>query len=151
MHERDVDHGTFIDDEEIGFERMLFVALKAAGGWIPFEEPVNGARFGAGGVGETFCGAAGGGAEETAHAFGLEDEEECPDECGFADAGSAGDDERATLQGELQGFALGGSEGLARFGFGPGDGFLEVDGRVRGWTVGERADLVGDTGFGALQ
>jgi hypothetical protein len=150
MEEGDVDHGTFIDDEKLCIERVMFVAGEAASG-LDFEQAMDGLGVGVGGFGEAFGGATGGGAEKNADLFRVEDEEQGADEGGFPDAGAAGDDEEALGEGEAEGILLGRREVLTGYGFGPGDGLVEVDGRVGIWPLLEAVDEMGDARFGALE
>jgi len=109
-HEREVDHGTFIDNEQVAIQGIVFPAEEPAGAGLDFEEAMDGAGREAGGFGESFGGAAGGGAEQATDFFGAEDEEEAIDERGFAYAGAAGDDEEAGVKGLAEGLLLGGGE-----------------------------------------
>ena len=59
VHQDDIDHRRFIDDEQIDVERVLRVAAEAAHGGVEFEEAVDGLRLAAGRFGQALGGAAG--------------------------------------------------------------------------------------------
>jgi hypothetical protein len=48
LHERDIDHGGLIDDQQIALERRLLVALEAEGFRVELEQPVDGLGLHAG-------------------------------------------------------------------------------------------------------
>lgn len=98
VHEGNVYHGAFVDDEQLGVEGAGFVALKPAALGIHFQKAVNGFCRLAGGFGHSFGGAAGGSAEEKGDLFGVENFEEGTKDGCFSDAGSAGDDNNAVSE-----------------------------------------------------
>lgn len=94
-HEGNVDHGAFVNDEQLGVKGAGFVALKSAALGIHFQKTVNGFRRLAGGFGHSFGGAAGGSAEEKGDLFGVKNFEEGAKEGCFSDARAAGDNNDA--------------------------------------------------------
>src|SRR5262245_40079603 len=58
IHQKHVDHGRFIDDDEIGVEGPVAVAFAATGDAVELEQAVDGLGFAAGGFGEALGGAA---------------------------------------------------------------------------------------------
>ena len=59
VHQREIDHRSFIDDDEIRLQRIVFASVKAAFARIVFEQPVDRHRFFAGALGHAFGGAPG--------------------------------------------------------------------------------------------
>ena len=73
MHQLNIYHGHLIDDDHISLQRILLIALKAAGDsgiiWrtIDLQQTVNRPRLPAGSLGHTFGRATGGGRQGDAH------------------------------------------------------------------------------------
>ena len=59
IHQREIDHRSFIDDHEVRLQRIIFASLKAALARIVFEQPVNRHGFFTGALGHAFGGAPG--------------------------------------------------------------------------------------------
>ena len=106
VHQDDVHHGGFVDDEEIQFERLLLVALEGEDLGIEFQEAMDGFGVEAGGFREAFGRTAGGGAELDLDPLGHEDLQQAVDQGGFADAGPAGDDGDLAAHHQPDGLAL---------------------------------------------
>ena len=59
LHQHDVDHGGFVNHQQITVERVVVAALEAAALGVDFQQPVDGLRFQAGRLGHALGGAAG--------------------------------------------------------------------------------------------
>jgi hypothetical protein len=42
LHQRNIDHGTFVDHQQIAFQRVFLVALEAKGFGVDLQQPVDG-------------------------------------------------------------------------------------------------------------
>lgn len=124
-HEGGVDHGDFIEDKDIALQRSAAMAAPLAVA-LRFEQAVEGFGFESGAVLEAACGAAGGCGEHDFFVCGLVDAKEAADEGGFADAGTAGDDEDALTHGGVDGVALAVCEGELLALLGGGDGMIDL-------------------------
>lgn len=148
-HEGGVDHGGFVEDEEVAFEGSAVVVAPDAVA-LEFEEAVHGGGVVTGAGGEALGGASGGGGEDGFDVFRREDGEDAVDDGGFADAGAAGDDEDALGEGGADGVLLAGGE-LDFGGLGaPLKGGVDVDGGIAGGAAEEVLEVFGDADL-ALQ
>ena len=125
-HELDIDHGGFVDDKEITYERLVLVAGETVFGLV-FEGAVNGKRFATGRIVEPLGGAAGGGAEDGLDLLGREDFEDRIEDGGFPNAGTTGNDGE-TMPGCLDhSFGLFLAELKLVMAFKPGNGLFGLD------------------------
>ena len=93
MHQHHVDHRGLVDHQQIAVERVVRVALEAAGLGIDLQQPVNGLGLEPGRLGHALGGAAGRRAQQQLHALRGENAQDRVDDRGLADAGAAGDDQ----------------------------------------------------------
>ena len=125
-HELDIDHGGFVDDKEITYERLVLVAGETDFGLV-FEGAVNGKRFATGRFVEPLGGAAGGGAEDGLDLLGHEDFEDRIEDSGFPDAGTTGNDGEAMPGCLDHSFGLFLAELKLVMAFKPGNGLFGLD------------------------
>jgi len=64
LHERDIDHGGLVDDQQIALEWIFIIALEAEGLRVELQQAVDGLGLHAGGFGHALGCSSGGGAEE---------------------------------------------------------------------------------------
>ncbi len=96
--EHRVEHRRLVDDQQVGRERVLAVAVELPGLRVELEQPVEGGRLGAGGLGHALGGAAGGGGEQHALALLLQDLDDAAHQRRLAGAGAAGDHQHLARQ-----------------------------------------------------
>ena len=125
--ELDINHRSFIEDEDVAFQLVPRIECKMIGDGIPFEEAVDGLCWGTDGFAHTFGSAACWGGENHIQLHqGIDFDEGADDGC-FADAGSACDDGKFILEGAREGFVLLDGEGEARVTFPPSDGAFFIE------------------------
>ena len=102
----DVEHGAFVDDEEVCFEGVLVVFFESSCRGLPLKETVDGFGFEA----YDFCHALGGsacrGGEEDGFAHGLDEGDEDSGGCGFSAARASCEDGEAGAYDAYYGFFL---------------------------------------------
>src|SRR5207253_2317376 len=93
LHQRDVDHGGLVDDQQVAVEWVVVAALEAASLGIDLQQPVDGLGFKTGRLAHALGGAAGRSAQEEPHALGGENAQNASDDGGLADAGTTRNDQ----------------------------------------------------------
>jgi hypothetical protein len=104
-HEAKVDHGGFVDDEEIAGEGTMAVS-RESGHRLILEGAVQGEGLASGAFGKALGGASGRGAEDGLDFFRREDFDEGAEDRRLAGPGSAGEDEEPRGRGPEHGFLL---------------------------------------------
>ena len=135
MHERHVDHGGFVDDEQIGVERIVLILAEASRFGIDLQQPVNGLGLLPRCLAHALGGAARRRAQKHLHLLRPQDAQDRVHDGGLADARPAGDDEHLRGKSEFNRLALTFGEREFRFGGEPIDRLVGVDlrpGRLSG-------------------
>lgn len=111
IEEIDIEHGDFIDDHDIAFERIVTVALEGELLGGEFEGAVEGAGALSCRFGESFGGPPCGCGEKDGAILSAGEFADSADDGGFSCAGSACDDGDGVSEGHFDGVDLGGGEG----------------------------------------
>ena len=101
LHQQHIDHGGFVDDQQIAVQRIVLVALESAAlaDRLPAADGWSWPH--AGRLGHPLGGAAGRRAEQQLHVLGGQDAQDRVDDGRLADAGPAGDDQHLGQQRQL--------------------------------------------------
>ncbi len=100
LHQQDVDHRRFVNNEEIAAKRVRLVAFEAAVLRVSLKQAMDRLRFDSGRLGQALRGAAGRGAEGDGDALRDQHLQDRIDERGLADTGTAGDDKGLARSGK---------------------------------------------------
>ena len=142
-HEGKIDHGDFVEDQAVAGQGVPGMKFEFAGLREIFEQPVDGDSIVSGGLAHAASCTTGGGGEIEGEAAAFIDIHQGPDNGGFADTGSTGDDGHFAVESSFQCKALLGGELDVHLLFGPGDGFGGLNGFEVGRGVDEVANLIG--------
>src|SRR5262249_28678791 len=127
VHENDVNHRDFVDDEKVHVERMVSIALESAQTRLVFQQAVNRLCLSARSFAQAFRGPAGRGAYRTLKFLGRENLQDSADEGRLADAGSPGDNQDFVRGCLANGVALRVRQLQPHFLFDPVQGDVQVD------------------------
>ena len=127
MTQDHIDHRRFIEDEQIAAERMLLVLLELSRRRIELQESVDGLGGTPRGFRQAFGRSARGSGQHALHVLGGEDFEDATDQCRFADARPARDDEQLVLARLPNGFLLGHRQLDVQSLLDPGNRLIDVD------------------------
>lgn len=92
LHQHDVNHRSFVDDEKVAFERVLGSPLEAEALGIELQMAMDGFGLHAGRLGHALGCPPHRGTLQEVHPLGGEDSQDRVDDGCLADAGTAGDD-----------------------------------------------------------
>ncbi len=106
IHQGEIHHRRFIDDDEVRFQRIILGALKAAFARIEFEQTMNRHRFFAGAFGHALGGAPGRRRQDKADFGAAQDRQKRGQQRGLARSRAAGDDQYFFTQRLLGGARL---------------------------------------------
>ena len=151
VHERHVDHGGFVDNEEIGVERVVLILAEAARLGIGLKQPVDGLGLLPRCLAHAFGGAARRRAQKHLHVLGPQNAQDRVHDGGLADARPAGDDEHLRGKGEFNRLLLTFCEREIRFGCEPGNRFFGIDLRPGGLSGRQPQDALRDPLLGLVQ
>lgn len=151
LHQIDVHHRTFVDDQDIGIQGSRFVSLKTSLFRIDFEETVDCFCGSACGFGHPLGSSACRGAEKEFDLLGFKDTEDGLNQGGFAYTGTAGDDGGAMFDYGFKGFYLLFREFDTEFVLHPGNGFWDIDVGIVGWFRGDGVESFRDGAFGVQE
>jgi len=107
MHQEHIDHGCFVDDEQVAVEGVLAIPPKAAGPGIDFEQAVDGLRLEAGGLIHALGRTASGSTQQEPHALCREYAQDGMDEGCLAYARTSGDHQHFAGERQRDGQSLG--------------------------------------------
>ena len=110
VHQRDVDHRRLVDDNQVGVDGTFLVALEPPGGWVDFEQPVDGLGRQTGRLAEAARGAARRRAERYGEPSRGEDGEQGIDHRRLADARPPGHHQHLGDEGAADRVSLAGRE-----------------------------------------
>jgi len=130
---------------------MVSIAAEAPGFRIGFEQAVNGLGLDPRLLAHALGGAAGGRCEQKAHSLGRENAQDGVEQCGFTDAGAAGDHSRFGIENHADRGALRRGESLARALLDPWNGLVDIDRRPGRRAAYQGAQPIGDAAFGEIQ
>ena len=130
LHQGNIHHGTFIDDDDIGFDGVILVFIKGLAAVILADEidaqhAMDGLGFYACGLRHPLGRPARGRCQNHIQVFLLQDADDGIDGGGFPGAGAAGDDEDTVGHGFRHGHALLQGQGHASFLFYPANLFCD--------------------------
>ena len=128
-HQRHVDHRGLVDDQQVAVERRLFVAPKAAGPRIGFEQAMDRLRPEPGALSQAFRGTAGRGAERDSDGLREKDLEDGVDQGRLADARTAGDHQHLGNESNANSLSLAIGESQLRPLLDPWDSLVGIDQR----------------------
>ena len=148
VHEMDVDHGSFIDDQDLAFERRPGIAAEAPLARIHHEKAVDGLGLHSGTFRQPLGGAAGRRREVDGDPFGPQNREDRVHQGCLSDPGTTGDDQDLRRQGDADRIALFPGQSQGEPFFEPRHGLVGVD-RVPGRaTVAQAVQTGRDIPFG---
>ena len=147
IEEIEIEHGDFVDDHDIAFERIVAVALEGELLGGEFEGAVESASTLSCGFGESFGGASCGGGEKDGSVLSAGEFADSADDGGFSCAGSACDDGNGVSEGHFDGVDLGAGEGDVVVFLELGKGSVDADvARGRG-DIEDFAESIDGTAF----
>ncbi len=145
MHQRDVDHRAFINDQQIALERAFLVALEAERLRVDFQHAVDGLCLHARRFFHPFGSPPGRGAQQQRDRLRRQDLQDRVDDGGLADAGAAGDHHDLGAKRKTNGLGLARGEGQTGFLFDPGERLVGINLWPGTLARDQMAEPVGDT------
>ena len=128
VHQDGVYHGSFVDDQEVAFQRGFIVFLEASLLDTVIQQAVNGFGLVAGGLAHSLGGPARGSRQQKFDPGLGEDFEDGIDDGGFAGPRPPGNHHHLVGEGTLHRFHLPGCQGDVELLLHPGKGLFGVDG-----------------------
>jgi hypothetical protein len=141
VHQHRVHHRRLVDDQELGLQRVLGIALEAEGLGVELKQAMHRLGLDAGGLGQALGGAAGGRGQQDLDPLGCQDAQQAVDQGGLADPGTAGDDGHLVGEHGRDRVALGGREREPGLRLDPGEGLLRIDVAPRRRALEQAADV----------
>ena len=151
LHQHDIDHGGFVDNQQVTVERVVVAALEAATLRVDLKQPVYGLGLEAGCLGHAFGGAAGRRTQEKAGALRREDSQNRFDDGGLSDAGPAGHDQYLGHQCEPDRGDLAFGQGETDVLLNPRQGLVWIDRWPRQRASCQSHQTLGDDAFRPMQ
>ena len=151
VHQHHVDHGRFIDHEEIAVERTFFVFAEASRLGVDLKKPMDRLGLVSCCLGHPFGRASGRRAQEEANIFRGENAQDGIHQGGLADTRAAGDHHHFRAQRGVDCRLLAGGKHETRACFHPRDGLLGIDGLPGQRSAQETAQPVGDRALGVIE
>ena len=142
-HQRDVDHGKFVDHHEVRIERVALPALESAGRQY-FKQPVDGLGRTPRRFTHPLGRASGRRAEEEPHPLGRENLQQAVEQGGLAHARTSGDHDYARAKHLPQRVHLARRKRLAGFLLHPAERFFEFDLRILRRLGGQSSHRLGN-------
>ena len=150
-HERNIQHGTLVDHQQVALQGIAPVPGESTAGRNDLQQTVDGLGLQSGGLGKPLGGPAGGCAQQAFHLLGSENHQDRVHQGGLAHSGSTRNHQDPVPQGLGQGLFLTFRQGRARPPLAPGSGLFDVDRRIVGGTPGQLPDPGRYDLFGACQ
>ena len=140
-----------VDHQQVAIERIIFATLEAAPFGVDFEQPVDGLGLEACRLGHSLGGAAGRRAQQKLGVLRGEDAQNRPDDCGLADARTAGHDQHLGRQREPDRGDLAFGERKANMLLDPRQSFVGIDPGPRQRAACQPRQPVGDRALCPMQ
>src|SRR4030088_1863817 len=137
MHERNIDHGRFIEDQEIGIEGVVLVLAKPSALWVDLQKPMDGFGLLSCRLAHALGGAPRRRTKKHLHALGFENAKEGVHKSGLADTWSAGNDKHLRGERLLDCLFLAFRQRDSGFGLNPGKRLFDLD-RWPRWLAGSQ-------------